>query len=125
MPDVSVGTVGGDRANQNRKERQYTERLELEKLYIGMAPELKAKGMSMREILALKSNAMHSLENKHREEDKEAVDKCYAWRASSHLADGGHLSTMNLQSDKPLAMSIGAKKYRRSNNMSPMINNKM
>eukprot|EP00660_Eupelagonema_oceanica_P002701 gene2701-24220_t len=86
MPDASIGT-GGDQAGKrtNRMEQQHRERMVMEKLYLEMAPELKKKGLTMREILSLENNAMVGLVTKHKEDDLAAVDTCYHFKKKNGM----------------------------------------
>eukprot|EP00666_Eupelagonemidae_sp_cell4sb_P002789 gene2789-18633_t len=67
----------GEGERRGRRERQFAERMAMERLYLEMMPTVLRDGVTLRDFLAAKNNALQSLTQSHKEEHKVAVDACY------------------------------------------------
>eukprot|EP00666_Eupelagonemidae_sp_cell4sb_P003697 gene3697-7234_t len=79
---------------EQRRLRQFDERMALEKLYCQQMPQMLREGVKLRDFMAVKNAAMQNLLKQHAAENTVAVDACYRRK----LQDGQIKSHYNLRS---------------------------
>eukprot|EP00663_Eupelagonemidae_sp_cell21sb_P001472 gene1472-4216_t len=93
---MATDGTGKEMSNGKRRQRQFNERMDIERFYLDKMPKMMSEGVKLRDYLAAKNIAMQSLLRQHKEENTMAVDASTLRAAGAHHQNCQHGSSMHL-----------------------------